>query len=235
MTATCSRDAVTVTHRPARGSGLAAVVAALLAAYLVLPAAVTLTVVGVGSGVACLVVGNALREDDRPLLGGLGVVFGWLLSLAAVGYGAAAVERPETVVQVVVAGIGYLSIAAGVVPVRGDGSRRLVKFGTALVFLVVLAAAVLGTTGRSPLIVSAALLVVSFDLGENAINLGEQLGRRAETLPAELSHGAGTVGVAATGVVLARVAPSIGTSELSLSGVLLLAVALLGLSLSLHG
>jgi hypothetical protein len=155
-------------------------------------------------------------------------------AVVAVGYGGSLLSRPENVARMVVAGAGVLCVAAGVVPFRGEGSRRLLRAGTGLLFLTVLAAGLLQVVAVEPLLMSTAALLVGFDLGDNAVGLGEQLGRGAETLSVELSHGAVSLGVGAVAVGAGLVVPSIGTGGLSLSGLLLLLVALVGLSLALH-
>lgn len=224
---------VTVTHRPARLSGLAAVGTALVTAFLLLPAAVTPTTVGLGVAVLPLVTGDALRDRGETALGVVAFLFGGAIALAAVGYGVVAVSRPETVGRVVVAAAGVLCVAVGVVPLWGSGSRRLLKTGGALLLVTVLAAAVFRTATFSPLVVSVTLVVVGYDLGDHAVGLGEQLGRSATTLPVELSHGAATGGVAVVAVAVAGQVSSLG-GGLSLSGLLLFLVALVGLALALH-
>jgi hypothetical protein len=231
---TAIRSHVTVTRRPTGLSGLAAVAAALLPAFLLLPADATPTAVGVGISLLLLAVGDALRDRGHTVLAGAVFVLAGGVALAAVGYGVAAVSRPETIVRVAVTAAGVLCVAGSVVPLRGNGSRRLLTVGTALLLLSVLGAAVLHTTSFSPLVVSGTLVVVSYDLGEHAVGLGEQLGRDAATTPVELSHGAATLAVAAVAVVAVGVASSLGDDGLSLSGLLLLLVALVGLALALH-
>jgi hypothetical protein len=231
---TTTRSRVTVTRRPTRLSGLTAVAAAFLPAFVLLPAAATPTVVGVGVSVLLLAVGDALRDREHTVLAGAVFVLGGGAALAAVGYGVSAVSRPETVARVAVTAAGVLCVAVGVVPLRGNGSRRLLKIGTALLLLSVLGAAVLHTTSFYPLVVSGTLVVVSYDLGEHAVGLGEQLGRDAATAPVELSHGAATLAVAAVAIFAVSVTSSLGGGGLSLSGLLLLLVALVGLALALH-
>lgn len=99
------------------------------------------------------------------------------------------------------AGLGVVALAPGLVL----GSRRLVHVGG-----VVLAAGmvVAGATGSGAaaelfLLVGTASTVVAWDVGQNAIGLGQQLGQAAETTRAELAHlgaslvvGTVTVGVA---------------------------------------
>jgi hypothetical protein len=232
MTASPGR---TATHRPTRLSGLSAVVAVLVAAWLVLPGAVTPVLVGVAGAATCFLAGDALRSRDAPLGGGVAFVVGGGVALVVVGYATVLVSRPEDVARTIVAASGVLCVAMGVVPLRGRGSRGLVRLGTALVFLAVLAAGVFQTVQLFSLLTGTVLLVVTYDLGEHAIGLGEQLGRGADTFTGEATHGVSSVGIGVVAAAAGTVAPSLGTGGLSLSGLLFLLVAVAGLSLALHG
>lgn len=115
------------------------------------------------------------------------------LSLGA-GATALAVTLVAPSVATTLAGVGFVALAAGVV----RGVRAAVTGGTAL-----LVGGTLLSAGGSPSpllpVLGAVAAVVAWDIGENAICLGEQVGREARTLPAELTHGAvgSVVGLAA--------------------------------------
>lgn len=224
----------TVVHRPARLSGLSAVTAALVAAWLVLPGVVTPGLLGVAGATLCLVAGDTLRNRDAPTAGGVAFVVGGGLALLAAGYAASLVSRPEDAARIVVALAGVLCVAGGVVPLRGRGSRGLVRLGAVLLFVSMVAAGVLQAARLLELLAATVLLVVTYDLGEHAIGLGEQLGRRADTLGAEATHGVGSLAVGAVAVLAGTAVPSLGVDGLSLSGLLFLLVAVVGLSLALH-
>ncbi|MCO8247041.1 MULTISPECIES: hypothetical protein [unclassified Haladaptatus] len=89
---------------------------------------------------------------------------------------------------------GLLFVAIGVV----RGSRRLVTTGG----FVLLAGILAGSLVAAPpelLIPGAIATVLAWDFGEQAINVGEQLGREADTQTLEIMHAASStiVGVAA--------------------------------------
>jgi hypothetical protein len=60
---------------------------------------------------------------------------------------------------------------------------------------------VTGSSGGAPVrvVLSAATTLVAWDLGDHAVTLGDQLGRRATTWRLELLHAAGAIAVAAVG------------------------------------
>lgn len=128
------------------------------------------------------------------------------------------------------AGAGQLVAAVGLVGL-GAGLARpsamLLGAGATVLFAGVLVAGVLGAPPE-PVLVAAAGTVVAWDVGENALALGEQLGRAARTDRAELVHAAGSAGVAAVGAALAYLAfVGVDPGQPSLALVLLLFGAVL--------
>jgi hypothetical protein len=89
---------------------------------------------------------------------------------------------------------GLLVLGAGLY----RGSRRIVSAGTVVLLLGVLLA---GIGGGPPagLLLGTLGALLAWDYGENAITLGEQLGREANTRRAELVHAAAALGVGAVG------------------------------------
>lgn len=92
---------------------------------------------------------------------------------------------------------GALAGVAGLV-VLGLGlvvaSRRAVTAGCGLLFVGILHAGAAGA-GPEPLLVGTVGAVVAWDVGDNAIGLGRQLGRAADTRNAELVHAAASLAV----------------------------------------
>lgn len=225
---------VDVTHRPARLSALGSVAAACVAAWLLLPSAAGPTLPIVAGGILFLVAGDAAKVRGHWLLAGIAGALGLGIALAGVGVGVTRLARFEEMARVAVTGIGVVVVAAGVFPLRGDGSRALVKFGAALAFLGLLLCGVLKLLTLETMVLVVIALVVAVDLGENAIALGEQLGREAETRAIEASHAVASVGVGAVAVGVGRLAPGLGSEGLSLSGLVLLLVAMLALAVALY-
>jgi hypothetical protein len=128
------------------------------------------------------------------------------------------------------AAVGVVVLALGLY----RGSRRVVTFGASALFVGIVYAGVQGGAAE-PLLLAALGTVVSWDAGEYAIGVGEQLGRDADTTRLTLVHSATTllVGVAGAAVVYA-VYLSVGGSQpvaalvLVLLGAIALVAALRG-------
>ncbi|WP_135855425.1 DUF7519 family protein [Halorussus salinus] len=226
-------DGIAVRRRPTRVS---ATVAALAAAGGVLlvggpgrPAVGVLLV-----GLAVMAVGDELRTRGRRAPSLVALAAGGAVGLAGLAAGVAMAGDLPDVLRVLPGLLGLLALGAGVVPVRGRGSRRLVKIGAGLVLVSVLVAGVFRAAPPGTLVAGAVAAVVAWDLGEHAINVGEQLGRAASTWRTEGTHaaGAGVVGVAA--LVAANVVDDVGSYDLSLPALALLVVAVVLLSVALH-
>lgn len=147
---------------------------------------------------------------------------------AAVSLGAAGVATLAAGVTVpLVFGFGAVGFAALVLAFY-YGSRRLATTGAGVIFLGELVAGALGTEPLA-LLVAVAATVVAYDCMENAISVGEQLGRAADTERAELAHaaGSGTVAVLAVGVPFAAFSLAGGGKPASALVVMLLAAVLL--------
>jgi hypothetical protein len=86
---------------------------------------------------------------------------------------------------------GFLVVLAGVF----RGSRRAVTLGSVALLV---AALVGGLRADAPYLLLPGVMatVLTWDLGEQAINIGEQLGRAAETTQLEATHAAGSTVVA---------------------------------------
>lgn len=157
-------------------------------------------------------------EIDRgPTETSTGIAFGSLgvASLAA-GLG-----------QPLVFGFGAVAFVALALSYR-YGSRGLLTVGVAVLFAGELLAGALG--GRPlPLLLAVAATVVAYDCMENAISMGEQLGREADTERAELAHaaGSGTVAVLSVGVPFAAFSLAGGGKPASLLVIMLLAAVIL--------
>ncbi|SFR36781.1 DUF7519 family protein [Halogeometricum limi] len=159
----------------------------------------------------------------RPSLTGISVS----LVAAAVGFVGVGVASAGAVAP---AALGVVVLAVGVFV----ASRRLVTLGTTALFAGVLYAGAQGGAAE-PLLVAALGTVVSWDAGEYAIGVGEQLGRDAETARLTLVHSATTLLVGVVGIAVTYAAYlSVGGGQpiavlvLLLLGVVALVAALRG-------
>jgi hypothetical protein len=155
---------------------------------------------------------------------------------AIVSLGAAAVATLAAILTAsvggVFAGLGIVALAPGLVV----GSRRLVHVGG-----VVLAAGMVlaGATGAGAaaelfLLVGTAATVVAWDVGQNAVGLGEQLGQEAETTRAELAHIGATLVVGGVTVGVAYGLYQVAGSGQPLPALVMLLVAALVLTTALR-
>lgn len=142
---------------------------------------------------------------------------------------AAGVSAVGGVLPATVVAAGVTVLAAGVWIAR----HRLVDLGGFVAFLGVVAAALTGASAL-PVVAGTAATVVAWDAGGNAVSLGRQLGREADTVRVEALHAlaSAAVGVlgAAVGFVLFRVGPT--RQPVTTLFVLLLAAAVLVVALN---
>lgn len=112
------------------------------------------------------------------------------LSITAAGIGAGTSALTATL-GVVGGGAGFLVVVAGVLL----GSRRAITIGSLTLLLAALAG---GLVSGAPYLLLPGVIatVLAWDLGEQAINVGEQLGREAPTTQLEVTHAAASTVVA---------------------------------------
>jgi len=142
-----------------------------------------------------------------------------VVALAAAGVVAIAASVGSTAGGAL-AGVGVVALAPAVLV----GYPRLVDVG-ALALLVGIALAGSGDAPELWVLVATVSAVVAWDAGQNAISLGEQLGRDANTARAEVAHSAATVAVGSTTAGVAYVVYLFAGGSRPLSGVVVLLVA----------
>jgi hypothetical protein len=89
-------------------------------------------------------------------------------------------------------------VSVGFVPETPSG----IALGAGLLFVGAMGAAAAGA-GLVPVLVAGAGALLAWDLGENAVELGAQLGRAAETSRGEFAHGGASALVAGSSVAVA--------------------------------
>lgn len=161
---------------------------------------------------------ETVRLDARPSHTGTALA-GLVGSVAVAGQ---ALGGPAAVVG----GAGLVALVAGL----RAGVRQLVSLGVLGLILGVLVAGAVGVPAEL-LLVSAAASAVAWDVADQAVSLGEQVGRGADTARAELVHAAGsalvaTAAVAAAYLVFRAVAggPVVALALLLLGAILLASV-----------
>ncbi len=132
----------------------------------------------------------------------VGVARGPTRTAVVLSMGAAAVAVLALVAGGVPSGVGVGAVGAAML-VGGTlaGSRTVLDYAALVTFGAVVFSGV-GGAHPGPMLVSLVALVVAWDAGEQAINVGEQLGRGARTRRAETVHVASTtvVGLGGAGV-----------------------------------
>lgn len=147
------------------------------------------------------------------------------LSLAAGAVAVAAIGTLGTPLATAGAAAGLPVLLVGV----GRGSRRAVSIGSFLTFTGVLAAGIWDAPPE-PLLVGAVATVLAWDLGEQAINVGEQLGRAAKTDRGELVHAASATVVGTVAIAVGYGIFHLATGGRPLAALFLLLVAAIALA-----
>lgn len=218
-------SAVDPNHRPAVPAGALSVVAALVALAAISSTADQRVAVAVELvGLAVVAGGFVLSRRGSPLGWPVALGGGLVVAVAVV----LAVELPTRIVhriELVPGMVGLAVLVTGLLPVRSGWERFLVVVGTGLLFGSVATSGVLQSSSFPALLVGGVAAVVAWDLAEQAVSLGRQVGRGSRTLRATLPHAAGTVGFSAVTVLVGVVVLRVGVAGLPLEGLLLLLVA----------
>ena len=226
-------ETVAVGRRPTRPSAALAALAAAFGTLLVGgPGGPAVGVVLVG--LLATAVGDELRTEGGRMRSLLALGVGGSVALLGVVWGAVLAGDLPDVLQVLPGLLGVALLGAGLVPVRGRGSRRLVKLGAGFVLVGVLVAGIFRAVPPGTLVAGAVAAVVGWDLGEHAINVGEQLGRAASTWRSEGVHACGAVLVGGSAVLAGNLVDGVGSTGLSLPALALLVIAVILLSVALH-
>jgi len=218
------------TERPTVLSGVLAVVAAAAGTAVVAETTELRTAAAAaGAGLVVFVLGAVLARSRSRVLGTLVALAGLAAAGGGAAYGATTYEEQLHLAVVAPGLVGALFVALGVAPLRGSGSRRFTKIACWLVFLGPVLSA--GMEYGEPWQVLAATVAAAlvWDLGENSVSLGRQVGRDARAFWNEAVHGLGAVlvGVVSAGFVYVSQGYSVGSGSLEAVVFLLVSVVLL--------
>jgi hypothetical protein len=131
-----------------------------------------------------------------------------------------------------------LAVGTGGLVVLGVGVARGSTGGVTLgAFAVFVGTIFAGIRGAPvlPILVSAATVVLAWDVGRNAISIGTQLGRSAETTRLEVVHVAASSGVAVITVGVGYGLYTVGTGDQPVAAVVFLLLAAVLLVAALEG
>jgi hypothetical protein len=216
------------TFRPAMPS--AAVAVALVVGVVVslgAREAVLTTLAVQGGGLAAVGVGIASRRRGHRTLGtalavaGVGAIVGGLTLF---------VDEPRALsytLRFLPGLIGVPLLVGTLLPVRANGSRLVCKLGTGGVFLTVVLSGLFRAVGELHLLLVAVATIVAWDAADNAVSIGEHLGRAATAWRLQAIHTTGSAMVGLAGVAGIYLVRRIAVSDLSLAAFALLFVALL--------
>lgn len=220
-------------REPATASSVAALLAGAVAVALVATtpgqrSALTLAL----GGFFALGAGLRLVRRDHRLLGGL-------LGLAGTGGVLLAALQQRTALlplqlEFYPGLVGLALLTLGLAPVRRGWERPFVTAGAAAVFVAVVTSGVVQGSSARFLLLAGVAAVVSWDVGEQAVNLRDQVGSDARTWPVELTHGGATAVVGLGALGLSLLVADFDVTGVPLAGLAVLLVATLVLTAALY-
>ncbi|KAB1197143.1 MULTISPECIES: hypothetical protein [Haloferax] len=120
--------------------------------------------------------------------------------------------------------VGTLVIAAGLT----RGSRRTLDAAGGVFFLALLFAG-LGGVGTEALLLAAVASILAWDVAENALSVGEHLGRETDTTRLEIVHAATTLVVLTVGAGVVYAIWAVASGGQPIAAVVLLLVGAIAL------
>jgi hypothetical protein len=222
-------------RRPLTISSGLAVAAGLLAVLVVANGPAQLPAIGITvAGLTGIAVGMEMRHRDYPVIDALIAVGGIAGVFAGLGWGVAVTRDIGPKLELLPGLVGLFVLVLGLASVKPGYERWFVSVGAGAILLGVLFSGFIKDASAVMLLIATAATVVTWDLGEQAINMGEQLGRQARTWPIELAHGSAGVLVGGFGVVFAIVVGIMNVQGLPLVGLVALLVAGMVLATALY-
>lgn len=187
-----------------------------------------------GGGLLAVGAGTTLHRRGYRVPGIVLAIAGGIAVAAAVVVFVGESETLSVTLQFLPGLLGLPLVVAALLPVRGHGSCNLVKLGTGGVFLSVVLSGLFLAVGDVQLLLAAAATIVAWSAAENAISVGEQLGRGATAWRLEAAHIAGSALVGLAGVAAITLVRGVAATGLSLASFTLLFVALLLLAAAMR-
>lgn len=221
--------------RPARTGSALSLCFALAAAALVAPGPLGRSVVGIAAvGSAGTLVAPIVGRRWHRGVGVLSSACGGATVCLAVGLAAVLPGPPAARAPLVVALVGLLALALGLVPVvdRWKGGFRAA--GASLLVLAAVARSALSPVGPWHAPVAVALAVLAWDGASAAAVVGERAGDGRETALRTAVHAAGSVAVGAVAAGAAITLHGLPPADLPLLALAALAAAAVAATLALY-
>ena len=217
---------VDLRDRPTVPGSVLAVLAGIAAVALLVEGGGQWQALGVEAvGLALCATGYAAWHRDVRVGGALLALAGAIAIIAGLALAMSAPEAMTERIEVLPGLLGLAALLAGLLPVRSGWERTLVTVGAGLLFVGVVTSGVVRGASEIQLLLAGVATVLAWDLGEQAVSLGGQVGRRARTRRAELVHAGGTLVAGVAIVVVALVVAALDVQGLSLTGFAALLVA----------
>ena len=220
--------------QPTYAGSVLAVLAAACVTGVLASQPVQVSIAGVGAVGAFLLLGSGLvhRRGHRVLGSGL-VLAGCGLVCLALGL---SLLSPGGLFERIAFFGGTLAMACvvlGVFPLRQSWAGSLVGFGIVLFSCSLVFLAWISDLGSLHLLLGVGLTIVTWDMAEYAITLGNDVGRSARTYPVTVIHFVGSLGVGIAGGTIALVVDSVQLPAIPIAALALLLGAVLLLLLVL--
>lgn len=214
----------TVSRHPCRLSGFMAIMFGALSIGLILNS--QLQYIGLGieiGGILLVFLGLEVKRAGHGIIGAIVLFAG--LGVAMVGIVFAVIQAPRVGArtEVIPGLVGLVLLSAGSLKISTDGyARALPIIGTGLLVISVLISGILIGTPQVMLLGATAAAIVAWDVGEQGINLPQQVGRSAKTRRVELLHMAGSVMVGLVAIGVAYGFSRVEFGQFSVTGLFLL-------------
>lgn len=221
--------------RPLPVSGTLAVVAGVTAVLFVADGPAQHAALSIGVlGIVGLWVGLEVIHRKHVLLGAVVGSGGVAGVLGALWWAATRPVGISPTLELLPGILGLAVLVLGIGSAIPGYERWFVTAGTGTILLGVFVSGILYDASVLALLAGTAATVVAWDCGEQAINLGEQIGRAATTWRAEVVHEGGAVVVGGLAVGLAVFVEGLGVSGLPIASLSILIGAGVVLSVALY-
>jgi len=205
-------DSSSVVKQPTYAGSCFAVVAAACVTGMLATQPIQVSIAGIEVVGALLVLGSGLvRRRGYSILGGSLVLVGCILIFLTLGLSILVPIEPFKRITFFSGVFATACIVLGVFPLRQSWERFLVVLGVALFTCALTVQTWVSSPGTPQILFGAVLTIVTWDLAEHAITLGEDVGRSTQTYPVTGIHLAGSLGV---GLAAGTVALAVATVQL---------------------
>lgn len=227
-------DKTSTVRQPAYAGGVLAVVTAACVTSVLASQPIQVSIAGVEVVGALLLLGSRLvRRRGHRILGGALLLVGCGVICLSLGLGLLA---PGGLFERIAFFGGVLALACvvlSVFPLKQSWARSLNGFGAMLFSCSLVFLAWISTPTELQVLLGVGLTIVTWDMAEYAITLGEDVGRSARTYPVTGMHFIGSLVVGIAAGVIALVMGRVELSAIPIAALALLLSAVLVLLLVL--